>query len=311
MDYDDDGILDFISGSYDPGDVYLFRGLGGGKYAAVEVLEDRAGVPIVHHPKQLVAYGEDPESIQDRVASFGSWAAPVDWDADGDLDLLIGSFSGRLYRRMNIGTRSEPVYDEESIEVAAGGSPFKVRGHANPVVADWNEDGLWDLVVGASDGGVVWVENSGTAKAPVFGPMKVLVDAKNDDKFFNQYLQPGEEAGPGARAQICVTDYDHDGRLDLVLGDHSSITDLRLLDGHEEAGFDALLAKEKAARARRAEAYGDDEAMDVIGAELTKLAGRKKSYFAVDAEARTSSHVWLYLRRPTGATGSNEPSAER
>jgi len=28
VDYDDDGILDFISGSYDPGDIYLFRGLG-------------------------------------------------------------------------------------------------------------------------------------------------------------------------------------------------------------------------------------------------------------------------------------------
>ena len=41
MDYDGDGITDFVSGSYDPGDVYLFRGLGEGEYAAVELLKDR------------------------------------------------------------------------------------------------------------------------------------------------------------------------------------------------------------------------------------------------------------------------------
>ena len=34
MDYDNDGILDFISGSYDPGDLYLFRGEGKGKLQA-------------------------------------------------------------------------------------------------------------------------------------------------------------------------------------------------------------------------------------------------------------------------------------
>ena len=88
MDYDGDGILDFISGSYDPGDVYLVRGKGKGVYASVEVLKDAEGVPIVHHPEQLKRYHEmkkDPDSdkdeeIQARVASFGSWAFPVDWE---------------------------------------------------------------------------------------------------------------------------------------------------------------------------------------------------------------------------------------
>ena len=38
MDFDADGILDMISGSYDPGDLYLFRGLGKGKYAKGETI---------------------------------------------------------------------------------------------------------------------------------------------------------------------------------------------------------------------------------------------------------------------------------
>ena len=41
MDFNADGILDFVSGSYDPGDLYFFRGLGKGKYAAVEKLRDK------------------------------------------------------------------------------------------------------------------------------------------------------------------------------------------------------------------------------------------------------------------------------
>ena len=120
MDYDDDGILDFVSGSYDPGDLYLFRGEGDGKYAAVEKIVDQDGLALVHHPKEFAEWSNLEESEQAsgemdtimlRVASFGSWPATVDWDADGDLDMLIGSFGGDLFLRQNIGTRSQPEYD--------------------------------------------------------------------------------------------------------------------------------------------------------------------------------------------------------
>ena len=54
MDYDNDGVLDMVSGSYDPGDLYLFRGLGNGEYAARETLVDEAGTPLVHHPQKFL-----------------------------------------------------------------------------------------------------------------------------------------------------------------------------------------------------------------------------------------------------------------
>ncbi|MEX0714080.1 MAG: VCBS repeat-containing protein [Pirellulales bacterium] len=89
MDYDNDGILDFISGSYDPGDLYLFRGEGEGKYAKVQKILDKSGLPVVHHPEEFAKYermkddpaADEQESITARVASFGSWVAPVDWEA--------------------------------------------------------------------------------------------------------------------------------------------------------------------------------------------------------------------------------------
>ena len=43
MDFDGDGTLDLVSGSYDPGELYLFRGQGRGTFAASAVIKDRSG----------------------------------------------------------------------------------------------------------------------------------------------------------------------------------------------------------------------------------------------------------------------------
>ena len=47
MDFDGDGTLDLISGSYDPGELYLFRGRGHGKFASSEVIKDKSGRAIL------------------------------------------------------------------------------------------------------------------------------------------------------------------------------------------------------------------------------------------------------------------------
>jgi hypothetical protein len=345
VDYDDDGTLDFISGSYDPGDVYLFRGLGGGKYADVESILDKSGQPVVHHPQEFAKYTQlqdDPtadenESTMARVASFGSWVAPVDWEKDGDLDLLIGSFGGELFRRMNEGTRSKPAYGIESLPIYVDGKPFKVHSHANPVVADWDGDGKWDLVVSSGDGSVGWYRNVGSQIEPAFESCRRLVAAAAEKIFLEQNLEPDQAPIPGVRAQICVTDYNQDGRLDLILGDYSDIQWTRALDSTEKEELQALEVELKemvieieTVRAKmqqqeeekqeiEAATAGEQEAAEEKAEQLKqeyqdvadryrKVRAAKKDYFA---ESRRASFIWLFLRNKStpSTVGLNTRSA--
>jgi hypothetical protein len=314
VDHDADGTLDFISGPYDPGDLYFFRGLGKGKYARVETLLDETKTPLVHHPEELKKYerlredraSDNDETIHARVASFGSWPFPVDWDGDGDLDMLIGTFSGQLYRRMNEGSRKEPVFAAESIVVETDGAPLSGLGHCDPFVADWDGDGAWDLVVGSSDGSVVWFRNVGSKTEPRFGPEQTLVEAKADSKFLSQYLEPGESPSPGVRAQICVVDYDRDGRLDLLVGDYSMLVATRDLDPEEEAELEEIL-RLQSEQGAALDSATDDAERAKIEAELKTLSAAKEQFLlplAKDAKRPPASFVWFFRREAIGPSGS-------
>ncbi len=236
MDFDQDGKLDFVSGSYDPGEVFLFRGAGKGRFALGEMLFDAGGVPLVHHPEEFVLHERlrrerddgDPAKSAAMVASYGSFPMPIDLDADGDLDMLIGSLSGEVFWREGIaagkrGRRgAKTTFAAASVPLEADGVRLKVHSHADPFAADWDGDGLVDLVVGAGDGSVGWYRNEGSAQAPSLGPRRGLVSAKSTT---DQVARTNDAQGlplPGTRAQICVADYDGDGRVDLLVGDFAT-----------------------------------------------------------------------------------------
>ena len=125
-DLDADGRLDLISGSYWPGDVTVFRGIGprqkdakGLAFAPGEILKDRDG-------KNLNA-GE-PWKSKDKPEMDSLAAAPwlVDWDADGDLDLLVGNIVGHVVLLVNEGDKKAPKFAAEFTWIEADGKPIEV-----------------------------------------------------------------------------------------------------------------------------------------------------------------------------------------
>src|SRR5262249_16855449 len=158
----------------------MFRGLGGGKYAKGEILKDKDG-------KNLNA---GPPWKSERKPEMDSLAASpwlVDFDGDGDLDLLVGNIAGYVVLLRNEGDRTHPPFVRVA-HVQAGGSDLKVEGDAGPFTADWDGDGKWDLIVGAGDGSVTWFRNTGTNQAPVFASGVQLIGPSGHDQ-----IPAGEE----------------------------------------------------------------------------------------------------------------------
>jgi len=105
-----------------------------------------------------------------------------------------------------------PEFAAEQL-IQADGSDLQVDAYSVPEVADWDADGLADLIVGekfsTSLGKVRIYLNTGTAAAPVYA---------------TSFYAQAEGAELTVPASGClgvfpqVTDFDYDGRKDLLLG---------------------------------------------------------------------------------------------
>jgi FG-GAP-like repeat len=136
-DLDGDGNLDLVSGNF-RGRFALFRGEGQGKFAP--------------EPSWLEADGE--------AMAVNAHGDPflVDWDADGDLDLVSGSAQGGAFLFPNLGSRTGPRCGKrvELLEPAGYGENSEL-GDAHLTapsdstrlwVEDLDGDGKLDLCVG-------------------------------------------------------------------------------------------------------------------------------------------------------------------
>ena len=124
--------------------------------------------------------------------------APGDLDADGDLDLLLGTWNQDVLFFRNEGTAREPRWVRDSTVVV----PIGRASNTMPALVDIDGDGDLDVYVGEASGELNFVRNDGTPQAPRF----VLAGERVDS------IDVGRRAAPA------FIDLDGDGLQDLVLG---------------------------------------------------------------------------------------------
>jgi uncharacterized membrane protein len=180
VDLDADGSADILSGSW-PGEIYLFRGAPDGRFADPVILTALDGKPI-------------------HVGS-ASTAYAADWDADGDLDLLIGNISGEVYLVTNErpaagATGVSPV---QASPAACSGSNMRRNAPAGALASQWHP--APEEQPATQD-----QRNGGAAHAYRFAPPRKL-EADGQPIYAT-----GGDAAPVA------ADWDRDGDLDLLVG---------------------------------------------------------------------------------------------
>jgi hypothetical protein len=225
FDWDKDGDFDLIVGDED-GRVAFVENLG--------KLDANANSPVFAQP---VYFQQRADTLK-----CGALATPVcfDWDGDGDLDILSGNTAGYIEFFENLsgaGVANPKWAAPKRLEV--DGKPFRAMagpngsiqgpaeakwGYTTLSVADWDADGLPDIVLNSILGEVVWLKNVGTRKQPkLSAPKPIEVEWTKDQP------QPSLAWGwrkPTSNALLTqwrttpvVHDFNGDGLPDLAMLD--------------------------------------------------------------------------------------------
>jgi len=230
VDFDADGHLDIVAGTFD-GSPHVAYGTEQGFKQPVDVL-DKNGERILLN--QFWNYATKKWDSTNRCDLEGSRengqctsAVAMDWDGDGDLDLLLGDHhTGSVYLRRNEGSPGQPAFSAKNQPLLAGGKRLDVPGTVATLrLVDWNGDGLTDLACGsmgdaygdADGGGVHLFLNTGSKKKTVLAAPLVLVPPSKKGS-------TDEPERPDSGLYMDFADQDGDGDLDLVVGGYSHWT---------------------------------------------------------------------------------------
>ena len=116
---------------------------------------------------------------------MGASPRAVDWDEDGDFDIISGEYNGMVTLFRNVGTPTAPSLTDAG-NLVSKGTAIDVGALSVPEINDWDEDGRKDLIVGCDAGYVYVFLNTGTNQAPVFrGSTQLAADGSIIKKIKN------------------------------------------------------------------------------------------------------------------------------
>ena len=222
VDWDGDGDIDLIVGDED------------GRVALVEHSgKVKEGLPQFLPP---VYFQQQADEVK-----FGALSTPVgiDWDGDGDEDIICGNTAGYIsfFENLSGPGVEKPKWAAPKL-LQAGGKTLRIMAGANgsiqgpceskwgyttQTVADWDHDGLPDLIVNSILGKVVWYRNIGTRKGPklaVAQPIEVEWQKKQPALKWGWRRPEGKALLTQWRTTPVAVDWNRDGLNDLLMLNH-------------------------------------------------------------------------------------------
>ena len=245
VDWDGDGDTDILSGNT-AGYLEFFENLSGPKVASPKWAAPRR-LEVNGKPFRVMA-GANGGIQGPAEAKWGyTTLNAADWDGDGLPDILLNSILGEVVWLHNTGTRTQPrLSPPQPIEVEWNGSPpalawgwRKPQGKAlltqwrtTPLIFDFNKDGLPDLAMLDHEGYLAFFERARQdGKLILKSPRRAFRDDKGAPLRLNS-----KDAGASGRRKLCVTDWDGDGRFDLLLNSANANL-LRQVDARDGQWF--------------------------------------------------------------------------
>lgn len=188
----------------------------------------RPGEELLDFSKSFTDSVQDlfPDDAFDKLHNkirFNQWKY-VDYENDGDLDIVVGIQDGEDYGWDNAfnedgvwtnGPLHGFVYLIENVDgnyqlkdkILAGNKPIDVYGAPSPNFDDFDNDGDLDIICGEFLDKFTWFENIGTRENPKYAEGKYL---KNDEGTITMDLE---------MILPVSLDWDKDGDIDLIVGD--------------------------------------------------------------------------------------------
>ncbi|MEP7267045.1 MAG: VCBS repeat-containing protein [Saprospiraceae bacterium] len=219
VDFDRDGKIDLVVGDED-GRVAFIKNTG----------RIKNNIPVFKSPvylKQKAGY-----------LKFGALTTPysMDWDSDGNEDIISGNSSGNIGFIKNLSGGLNPIWaapialkcNGKEIRIMAGkngsiqGPAEEKWGYTTLSVADWDNDGKKDLIVNSIFGKIIWYRSIGDP-VNLEGPYSVKVDWVESQvpKPEWNWWNPGKtDLVTHWRTTPFAIDWNLDGLTDLIMLNH-------------------------------------------------------------------------------------------
>ncbi len=133
----------------------------------------------------------------------------MDWNSDGEPDIISGDRSGYLNVFLRFGNELEDYRQHpRTMQYWDNfGVPMNVGANSEPDVFDWNDDGKKDLVIGDQSYEIRLYLNQGSDVSPEFGDYSTIAAGGSQIRLY--------------RVNPYIFDLNGDGRKDLICGEQN------------------------------------------------------------------------------------------